>query len=106
MGNYIVVEKLKADEVSFSKKSLKPVEFNLSMLSQISPQQLVNLKAQLLYLGSEESVNTPQGVLKMVEGLLVDENGSAKILFWEDDIGKVQAGETYEFKNLRVKKTN
>ena len=40
----------------------------------------------------------------MVEGLLVDVHGSAKILFWEDDIRKVEAGETYEFKNLRVKK--
>lgn len=104
MGDYIVVKKLETKDVSFPKKDLIAADFNLSMLQTISPQQLVSLKAKLLHLQKEQVINTPQGVLKMAEGLLVDVQGSAKITFWEDDVKKVVAGKTYEFKNLRVKK--
>ena len=104
MGDNIVVEKLSQENVSFEKQNLLSADLNLSMLSTISSQQLVTLKAKLLHLQKEEMVNKPQGTLKMVEGLLVDEHGSVKINFWVDDAEKVVVGETYEFRNLRIKK--
>ena len=104
MGDYIVVEQLEAKDISFTKKLLLPADFNLSMLSSMSPGQIINVRAILMQLNEVETVNMPQGKLRKVYGLLVDPYGSAKVTFWENEIEKVKAGETYEFENLRLKK--
>ena len=40
----------------------------------------------------------------MVEGTLVDSVGSMKIILWEEFANAVVVGDTYIFKNIRVKK--
>ena len=104
MSEYVVVEGLKPEDVPFTKQQLIPSDLNVSMLASISLQQLINLKGKLIHVGEVETVNTPHSVLKKREGLLVDPSGSVKITVWEDDVYKVEEGETYEFINLRLKK--
>ena len=74
------------------------------MLSSISPQQLISVKAKLIGLREPELVTTSQFSLDKAEGVLVDEHGTVKITFCGDDIQKVRSGKTYYFSNLRLKK--
>ena len=37
------------------------------------------------------------------EGILLDPSGQMKILLWKDQVNSIETGETYIFKNLRVK---
>jgi hypothetical protein len=106
MSEYVIVEELKPEDVPFSKEELLPSDLNVSMLASISPQQLISLKAKLIHVGEVETVKTPHSTLRKCDGLLVDPSGSVKITLWEDDVGKVTEGETYEFKNLKLKKNN
>ena len=100
MSDYIVVEQLKAKDIPFTKKLLLPANFNLSMLSSMSAGQIINVRAILMQPNEVETVNMPQGKLRKVDGLLADPT----VTFWENDIEKVKAGETYEFENHRLKK--
>lgn len=84
-----------------------PPDLNLSMLSMVSVNQLVTLKAKIVNLKKAENVTFDgglDGTLKKVSAVLIDPYGSIKIVLWQDDCEKVKEGETYEFRNLRVKK--
>ena len=104
MGDFVNLELLTPKDIAFQKKNVVPTDLNLSMLSSISVQQLITLKAKVIGLQDAQIVNTPQSSLKKADGVLVDECGTVKIILWESDIDKVQNGKTYQFNNLRLKK--
>ena len=103
MSDLVGLELLTPEAVDFEKKDLVPSNLNLSMLSSISPQQLISVKAKLIGLQDPQIVTTPKFSLNKAEGILVDEHGTVKITFWGDDIEKVESGKTYYFTSLRLK---
>ena len=90
LGEYAMVDELEAKDVAFTKKKLVPTDVNLSMLGSMCVQQLVNIKAKLVYLAEIETINTPHSTLRKCDAILVDPKGSIKITLWEDDIQKVK----------------
>ena len=104
MSDNVVIDHLEVKEVSFPRKDLVPNSLNLSMLGTISLHQLITVKGKIIGLQQPQKVKMPECVLNKVDALLVDPHGSVKIVLWEDDIHKVKEGETYKFKNLRIKK--
>ncbi len=74
MSDLVGLELLTPEAVTFEKKNLVPSNVNLSMLSSISPQQLISVKAKLIGLRQPELVTTSQFSLDKAEGVLVDEH--------------------------------
>lgn len=103
LGHNAVINQCESGELSFVKEEIITSALNLSMLPMISNNQLVNLKAKVVRLEKPQTVKLEDRALQKVNGVLVDPHGSVSIVLWEDDIGKVEEGGTYEFKNLRVK---
>ena len=64
--------------------------------------QLVTVKAKVVHLGRVQFVKS--GKLQMIDGTLVDSVSSMKIILWEEFANAVVVGDTYIFKNIRVKK--
>eukprot|EP00794_Sanderia_malayensis_P008351 gene8351-9253_t len=103
MNDKVMLEEL--DSVYFERREPVPEGFIISGLTTIMPEQLVNLKAKVINLQKPSSVNiNTDNPLQKQEGLIIDQTGSIKIVFWESDAGVVREGKTYVFKNLRLKK--
>eukprot|EP00794_Sanderia_malayensis_P002084 gene2084-2362_t len=103
MNEKVIVQELPS--LNFECHDLVPKELNIQKLAEVSPQQMVTLKAKVCNLRKETTIlQYSKNPLKKRDGLLVDPFGNIKIVFWEDDINAVEEGKTYVFKNLRVKK--
>ena len=81
-----------------------PSTFDLAMLKTVAPGQLITVKAKVTALREAKTLQTSRGTLKMIEGQIVDPQGYSKIVFWENFCDQVEAGTTYIFENIRVKK--
>ncbi|CAB3979082.1 Hypothetical predicted protein [Paramuricea clavata] len=93
---------LEETNVDFDFVEIPPIE-NISSLSAINENQLVTLKAKVVQLSGEKIITTRSGPKKKREGFLVDPFGSIRIVIWESFCEDVEDGETYNFKNIRVK---
>ena len=100
----MIITALEQSDVEFQKRDLLPQDFNLSKITSVPSNQLINVKAKLTCLEPAETVHFRDTTLQKANGLLVDEHGTIKIILWQDDISKVEDGGTYQFKNLRLKK--
>jgi hypothetical protein len=105
MSDNVEIDQIQPADVTFPKTDLVPADLNLSMLSMITVNQLVTLKAKVVNLQKSQNVCIGGKTLKKVDGVLIDPYGSTKIVLWEQDIEKVKEGGTYKFKNLRLKKS-
>ncbi|XP_033107225.1 uncharacterized protein LOC117109093 [Anneissia japonica] len=77
---------------------------SLNTIKNAIPEQFVTIKAKVHSLGSVKRITTKLNqVLRKQEGILLDPTGQIKILLWEDQVDSVKDGETYIFKNIRVK---
>ena len=81
-----------------------PSTFDLAMLKTVAPGQLITVKAKVTALREAKTLQTSRGTLKMIEDQIVDPQGYSKIVFWENFCDQVEAGTTYIFENIRVKK--
>ena len=67
-------------------------------------EQFITVKAKLHSLGTVKKITTKLNkTLDKQERILIDPSGQMKILLWEDQVNSIRTGETYIFKNLRVK---
>eukprot|EP00794_Sanderia_malayensis_P021336 gene21336-23411_t len=93
MNDKVMLEEL--DSVYFERREPVPEGLIISGLTTIMPEQLVNLKAKVINLQKPSSVNTnTDNPLQKQEGLIIDQTGSIKIVFWESDVGVVREFET------------
>lgn len=102
MDDDVNIQDLNETDVPFSKQELVPSQLNLSLITKVSVNQLISLKAKVINL--QEPKKAGSSSLRKAEAILVDEYGSVKVLFWEEDIEKVEDEQTYHLKDLRVKK--
>ena len=101
MSPRIQVEPL--PELNFEPITI-PTTVSIPSITSVNPGQLVDVKANLLYLSGEKKANTMNGPKSKVEATLRDPFGSIRITHWEQYTNQVQEGKTYAFKNLKVRK--
>lgn len=90
-------------EIDFASREI-PANLTISMLkSNICVGQLLTIKAKLVSLTPVKEIKSH---LKLVEGLLIDPTDCIKVTIWQEHIDDVQQGNTYIFKNLRLKKNS
>ena len=102
MSDDVINQPMDDKDISFAKQEMIPSDLNLSLVTKITLNQLISLKAKVINLQKPQKV--ANGTLRKAEAILVDEHGSIKILFWQEDIDKIENDETYQFKDLSVKK--
>ena len=77
---------------------------SLDSIKNAIAEQFVTVKAKVHSLGTVKKITTKLNkTLDKQEGILIDPSGQMKILLWEDQVNSIETGETYIFKNLRVK---
>ena len=99
------IDPLQCSDMNFEREALVPGNVNLSMLCIVSPNQLLTGKAKIVNLQEPELVSMGKPMFKKMDAFLIDQHGSVNIILWEGDIFKVKEGGTYEFHNIRVKKS-
>ena len=103
MNDAVVIEELQT--LDFTYRSIIPQEMNIGKLSSLTPNQLLTLKAKVIKLQKPAEINqNSDNPLTKREGLLIDPHGTIKIVLWQNEVNAVENGETYLFKNLRLKK--
>ena len=73
----------------------------ISSLQNVSFEQIVT--AKVLELSAVKVLHTAHGSFKKQEDILVDETSSIKIILWENEVEKLEKGETYILRNLCLK---
>ena len=71
------------------------------MIQSILVGQLITLKAKVVHLTDVTDVKKRN--LKYRNATIVDPSGSINLTLWEDHCESVTEGETYIFKNIRIK---
>ena len=78
-----------------------PSTLNISMLSNVTNNQLINLKAKVVHLSGVKKIITRDGTKKLkADCWLLDPSRSIKLTLWEDLITEVADDNTYNFCNL------
>lgn len=95
------IEELDKDKISFKKKEI-PTHLTIAQIPSICVGQLITIKAKVAHLQPIREVKN--GGLKLVEASLIDKSDNIKMIIWQDHIHEVEAGKTYIFKNIRIKK--
>lgn len=90
-------------EPEFQIQVLEPIQ-NIASLAAVNNRQLVTLKAEITQLSGIKRISTQYGIKRKLEGILSDAHSSIRIILWEDFTEQVKDGDTYNFKNLRVRK--
>lgn len=103
MNARVQIEELK--EVTFLREEI-PSTLNISMLSNVTNNQLINLKAKVVHLSGVKKIITRDGTKSKADCCLLDPSGSIKLTLWEDLITEVADDNTYNFCNLKVTKDN
>ena len=101
MDNTVSIEE--SPEIHFDRKNVLAY-LTISMLKSICIGQLVTFKAKLVSLAPVKEVKN--GKLKLVEGCHIDPTDCIKVAILEEHISQVQQGNTYIFKNIRLKKNS
>eukprot|EP00794_Sanderia_malayensis_P008386 gene8386-9285_t len=82
MNEKVIVQELPS--LNFECHDLVPKELNIQKLAEVSPQQMVTLKAKVCNLQKETTIlQYSKNPLKKRDGLLVDPFGNIKIVFWK-----------------------
>ncbi len=77
---------------------------SLDSIKNAISEQFVTVQAKVHTLGDVKKITTKLNkTLDKQEGILLDPSGQMKILLWEDQVNSIETGQTYVFKNLRVK---
>ena len=77
---------------------------SLDLIKNAISEQFVTVNAKVHTLGDVKKITTKLNkTLDKQEGILLDPSGQMKILLWEDQVNSIKTGQTYIFKNLRVK---
>ncbi len=105
INNYTSVTPTAGESVLFEYQAMSSGVATISSLQNVSLEQLVCLHAKVLDLTSVKILHTAHGPLKKQDGVLVDETSSIKIMLWEDDVEKLEKGQTYILRNLRLKES-
>lgn len=84
----------KVDEVPFSTVS--------DLVGKDSTGQ-VNIVGRVRLQGVPETIKSNGKTLIKQDGVLTDESGSIRIVFWQSDIQKIESGSSYEFKKAILK---
>lgn len=93
--------------LNFERVDIENTTVKLSTVKSILFGQLINVKATVRQLSGSKIISTSAGArLKKQEAVLVDPFGSIKIILWEDFVDTIETGNTYLFKNIRLKKDN
>ena len=96
-----------ATPLNFERVDVENTTVKLSTVKQILLGQLINVKATVRQLSASKVISTSAGAhLKKQEAVLADPFGSIKIILWESFVDTIETGETYLFKNIRLKKDN
>lgn len=64
-------------------------------VNEVRPGRAITVLGRLTFQDGTEYVNVRGKSLKKQETILTDETGSIRLVLWENDIQKVQSGETY-----------
>ena len=99
IGDDVCVED--CPNLSFEKVHL-PSTMNISVAKTVRVGQHVSVKAKVANLAEVKKDNS--GRFNMVHAVLVDPSSSIKLILWESFVNSVQAGNTYLFQNLTVRK--
>ena len=93
--------------LNFEWVDVENATVKLSTVKQILLGQLINVKATVCQLSGSKVISTFAGVpLKKQEAVRADPFGSIKIILWESFVDTIATGQTYLFKNIRLKKDN
>ena len=80
---------------------------SISSLSDVAPNQLVTIKANLFQLsGIKTIIMDDSKQLTKQEGIIVDHTGHMNIVLWAEYTGQLEEKKTYIFSNLRLKESN
>ena len=105
MNDKVIIEELTESDIDFPHQELVPKDLNIGKLAELAPEQMITLKANAINVQMPADIHTHRGgSLKKQEALLIDPHGTIKLILWEDDIDAIKDGDTYIFKNLRLKK--
>ena len=86
-----------------------PSVISLLSLNQVSSEQLVTLKVKVAKVTGLKKITTlrnPNSQLMKQELVVVDPTASVKVIPWEQFVDCRKEGQTYVFKNLRLKREN
>ncbi|PFX12197.1 hypothetical protein AWC38_SpisGene23881 [Stylophora pistillata] len=83
-----------------------PSTLNISMLTNVTNNQLINLKAKVVHLSGVKKIISRDDTKSEADCCLLDPSGSIKLTLWEDLITEVADDNTYNFCNLKVRKDN
>ena len=87
---------------SFPYKSLNNIT-SIASLSQVTPDQLVSIKGQLLQLSGIKTLVLQSNPVKKQEDYISDPTDFIKLVLWGDHAGTLDQGQTYYFDKIRVK---
>ena len=106
INNYTSLTPTSSESITFQYQPMPTSAVAIiSSLQNVSLEQLVTVHAKVLELSAVKVLHTAHGSLKKQEGILVDETSSIKIILWESEVEKLEKGETYIFRNLRLKES-
>ena len=98
------------DDVGFQYTQMAPPSvISLLALNQVSSEQLVTSKAKAAKVTGLKKTTTsrnPNSQLMKQELVIVDPTASVKVILWEQFVDCLKEGQTYVFKNLRLKCEN
>ena len=98
------------DDVGFQYTQMAPPSvISLLALNQVSSEQLVTLKGKVAKVTGLKKITTsrnPNSQLMKQELVIVDPTASVKVILWEQFVDCLKEGQTYVFKNLRLKREN
>ena len=77
---------------------------SIHSLANVAPEQLVQVKGYLAYLGGTKKILVQGSELKKQEGFIADPSRYIKIILWANHTDKLNQGSTYFFNKLRLKK--
>eukprot|EP00794_Sanderia_malayensis_P002260 gene2260-2591_t len=102
--NSTIVKQLK-DELDFEMMNADNEQLTqITSIKSLAPQQLVSFKATVKNLSAIKTFSTDKGSFKKTSASLVDPTGSINAVFWEEWVSLVEEGQTYMFRNFRVRK--
>lgn len=81
-----------------------PSSQNIAMLSSVSNNQSLSLKAKVVQLTGIKRVPTKNGIKSKAECWLLDPSGTVRLTIWEEFTAQVTEGNTYTFHNLKLLK--
>lgn len=105
IAKYSRVQATEKTSIAFkhNSKLAKKSPVTISDLHDLTPLQIVTVRAHVFSLGNIVTTAKRNGFIRRQDAVVVDSTGVIKIQLYEDDIGLIEERKSYELMNIRLR---